>query len=142
MKLFLPLMISMTITLNVSAESDLTKASRCSWGYRNTASIIDRNFKENLYPEGLSSWELCKLAFDIDLNHEGSDWVIEALRFLDIPSNQLKPIEIITQTGQCEIGSILFQKKFLPVHDSINIKLTAKGVCNLMPKSFLQENKN
>jgi hypothetical protein len=138
MKQLMPLIISITLSLSVFAESDLTKASRCNWGYKNTASIIDRNTKENLYPEGLSSWELCKLPFDNDLDHEGADWVIEALSFLEIPSNQLKPIEMITKRGQCEIGSILFQKKFLKVHDSIAIKLTAKGVCNLIPKSLLE----
>lgn len=118
------------------AESELIKVARCDWGYKRTASLLPKDTVEILYPEGLSSWELCKLVFDIDHQHEGSDWVMEALSILPISPGRVTPDEVVTKRGQCEIGSILYQKKFLQNPDPVSIKLTASGVCRLLPVSF------
>lgn len=132
----------MGFCLTIYAADDLTKAARCNWGYKKTALIIDKDSRDELYPGEVTSWELCKLAFNNDLSHDGSSWVVEALSFLEIPPNQIKPLQMITKKGHCEIGSILFQKKFLSVHDHVTIKLTAKGVCNSMPASLLEDKKH
>lgn len=139
MNKFTYIIIFLGFNMPVSAAEDLTKVERCNWGYKNTASIMKKNSKDELYPGEVTSWELCKLAVDPALHHDASSWVVEALSFLEVPKDQIKPLEMLTKKGQCEIGSILYQKKFLSVHDHTIIKLTAKGICSSMPSSMLED---
>ncbi len=134
-------LILVCFCLSVYSAEDLTKAARCDWGYKNTSLILEMNSKDELYPVEISSWELCKLAFEPDPSNNGSSWVIESLSFLKIPANHIKPLEMLTKKGQCEIGSILFQKKFLSSYDHVAIKLAAEGICKSIPASLLNDEK-
>ena len=137
--LALLLLLSIRFSADATAGTDFSPVERCGWGYTRTASVVKNSSLQTFSPEGASSWELCKLAFEPDPSNGSSSWVTEALGFLETLPKNLKPIELITKRGQCELGSILYQKKFLPVQDSVTIKLTAQGVCKSLPATFLKD---
>lgn len=133
----LTLLILISFCQPVYSDEDLGKVARCDWGYKNTSLIINKNSKDAFYPTQISSWELCKLAFEPDPAKEGSSWVTESISFLKIPPKQIRPLEMLTKKGQCEIGSILNQKKNLTTHDNVAIKLIAENICKSMSASLL-----
>jgi hypothetical protein len=49
---------------------------------------------------------------------------------------------MLTKKGQCEIGSILFQKKFLSSYDHVGFKLVAEGIYKSIPASLLNDEKS
>ena len=138
-KLSLVTVLAIALIAEASVAGDFSSATRCSWGFSRTAALTKEFIRDSFSPVETSSWGLCKLALNRDFGDDGADWVDAALEILPIPANQLKPVEFLTKRGQCEIGSILFQKKYTTAQDSTTILLTARGVCSTLPASLSTE---